>query len=123
MFVTVEWPDTSPILVTTYQGKLTLKEYRAMREQQRAMLADAPDEVVLLADMRAFDGFPDADTIEPDASLLAQPQITGAVIVLDDELYDGLARAFLPANETRRVSFITDLNTALAHAAARLRGA
>jgi len=123
MSVTVEWHDTFSILVTTCQGKLTLKDYRAMREQQRAWLADAPDRVVLLADMRQFEGFPDANTIEPSDTLLAHAQIACVAVMLDNELYDRLARALLPADETRRVSFFTGLDAARAHAETRLRDA
>jgi len=121
MPVTLEWHAPLPALIATYQGRLTTAAYRAMRAQQRALLADAPDEVVVLADMREFDGFSDA--IEPGDTLLAHPQIVCAVIVLDAEWYDRLARAFLPADEMRRVSFFRDLDAALAHAETRLRGA
>ena len=123
MPVTLEWHTTLPVLIATYQGHLTAAAYRALRDQQRALLADGPDEVVLLADMRQFESFPDAGTIAPGDTLLAHPQIIGAVIVLDAEWYDRLARAILPADETRRVSFFEDFDAALAHAETRLRGA
>jgi hypothetical protein len=123
MSVTVEWHATLPALIATFRGILTPANYRAMRAEQRALLEDCPDPVVLVVDVRQFEGFPTADTIKLDDTLLAHPQVIGVVIVLDTETYDRLARAILPADETRRVSFFKDFDAALAHAEARLHDA
>lgn len=124
MPVTVEWHTTLPILVTVYQGVLSAADYRTMRAQQCAALAESPKRIVLLADMRQLEGFPDADTIDLGDSLLVHPKVMGVVVVLDARLYDHLTCAILPANGIfRKVYFFKDYDSALNQAEARLRSA
>jgi hypothetical protein len=60
--------------------------------QQRAALDRDPKQVVLLADLQMMMGFPEADMLDLEDSLLVHPQVMGMVVILDDGLYDRLAR-------------------------------
>jgi hypothetical protein len=124
MSVKVKWHGRLPILVTIYQGTLSVADHKAMRNRQRALLDEGPDRVVLLADCRQFSGFPDADCLDPEDYLVAFPTILCTVVVLDAALYDRLARAILPANgPSCQIFLFKSLDAALAQAEVRLRGA
>ena len=114
MPVTVEWHPTLPVLITVYQDILSAADYGTMRAQQRAALAKSPKRVVLLADVQQLTGFPAAGTLDLGDSLLAHPQVRGAVVVLDDGLYNRLARPRL-ANDglSDQVCFFKDYDAAL----------
>jgi hypothetical protein len=90
--VTVEWHPTLPVLLTVYRGILSAADYHTMRAQQRAALDRDPKQVVLLADLQMMMGFPEADMLDLEDSLLMHPQVMGMVVILDDGLYDRLAR-------------------------------
>ncbi len=122
MPVTVEWHTTLPVLVMVYQDILSAADYCTMRAQQRAALAENPKRVALLADMQQLMRFPDAGTLDLGDSLLAHPQVMGAVVVLDDGLYDRLACARLPTNGlSSKVCFFKDYDAALNQVEAWLR--
>ncbi len=114
MPVTVKWHTTLPVLITVYQDLLSAADYHTMRAQQRATLAKSSKQVILLADVQQLTGFPAAGTFDLGDSLLAHPQVRGAVVVLDDGLYDRLARPRL-ANDglSSKVCFFKDYDAAL----------
>ena len=122
MPVTVEWHTTLPVLVMVYQNILPAADYCTMRVQQRAALAESPKRVVLLADMQQLMRFPDVSALDLGDSLLAHPQVMGAVVVLDDGLYDRLVCARLSTNSlSNKVSFFKDCDAALNQVEAWLR--
>ncbi len=124
MPVTVKWHAVLPVLEVTYQGILSARDYQTMRKQQHTLLAESPKRIILLADMRRLERFPDADTIDPGDSLLAHPQVIGAVVVLDAKLYDRLAHAILPADGILyKVYFFRDYDSALSQADAWVHSA
>ncbi len=93
-----------------------------MRVQQRAALAESPKRVVLLADMQQLMRFPDVSALDLGDSLLAHPQVMGAVVVLDGGLYDRLVCARLSTNSlSNKVSFFKDCDAALNQVEAWLR--
>lgn len=81
---TIAWHDISPALIITYQGELTLSEYRQLVKKRQDLLREKTTDVVIVADMRGFGGFPDAETLH-DGALAAQPDNVRATLFVVDE--------------------------------------
>ncbi len=84
----MQWhTNLSSVLVVTYQGKLTLKEYRDLVQQRAAMIKDGPGDVVVLADMQDFDSFPDAAQLTQVENVSAYDKVRSLVVVLPENMY------------------------------------
>jgi hypothetical protein len=121
MPVKLEWHPSLPVLVAAYSGVLSSAEYYAMCDRRKEMLKSKPERVVLLADMRQLEAFPDAGTTRLRENVLMYKKVFCTLIVLPTGLYRALTRHMLaPADPSHRVRFFEDLEAALAHARSAL---
>ena len=117
MPVDVRSHPSLPILIAVYSGVLTSDEYRAMRAQRDDLLAQFEGPVVVLADMRALESFPDARQAERYAGIFASERLHAVVIVLGERPYRVLLPALLPNSERHYTArFFDDADAALAYA-------
>ena len=117
MPVEVSSHPSLPILIAVYSGVLTSEEYRAMRAQRDDLLAQFEGPVVVLADMRALEAFPDARQAERYAGVFASARLRAVAIVLGERRYRVLMPALLPNGERHyTVKFFDDVDAALAYA-------
>lgn len=89
----IQWHADLPVLVVTYQGKLTLKEYQKLIAQRAAMLNDGPAQVVILADMQDFESFPDAEQLTETENATAYDNVRSLVVVLPQDMYKRISHA------------------------------
>lgn len=92
---TIEWHASNNVLIVTYQKKLTVQEHVRLCKERATALDAGPAAAVVLADMRAFDGFPDASKLSGDDNVLDHPNVHRAVIVLPEDTFRQLARALV----------------------------
>ncbi len=120
MPVALEWHPDMPVLLTTYSGDLSPKDYKAMLDQRRRMIADGPEHIILVADTRLFSGFSDAD-VQLGENILRHNKVAHAFVILQGELYDHLART-IRSDLTRNyaVYFFDGVDQALTAAQTRL---
>ncbi|MCD4685975.1 MAG: hypothetical protein K8S97_08565 [Anaerolineae bacterium] len=90
MSTEMTWHRELPVLIVTYRGTLTLKAYRTLCAERAQALQDGPDAVVVLADMREFEGFPDAGEMDALDNVLHHDTVCGLVIVTSDVLFNRL---------------------------------
>ncbi|MBN1201754.1 MAG: hypothetical protein JXJ20_07865 [Anaerolineae bacterium] len=114
MPVNLEWHPSLPILLATYSGVLSTDEYYMMSEQRQTMLNNGPDQIILVADMRQMESFPDSLEIDLCENVLTHEKIHRVLIVSMNGLYSILRNA-VAATEGRdlRVLFFHDLEEVL----------
>lgn len=84
------WHHDLPVLIVTYCGVLTTKDYRRLCAERAQALAEGPDTVIVVADMREFEGFPDANTLDELENVLRYDTVCGLVIVASDVMFNRL---------------------------------
>lgn len=96
MPVNLEWHPDLPVLQITYTGILTTEEYQAMRKQARKMLDAGPDQVIVMADVRAFESFPTAGNLQRRREpIVSHPKVYRLLVVVGSRLMQRLSRATL----------------------------
>lgn len=119
MPVDLEWHPSLPMLVATYKGTLSAKEYDKMCEERAKMLKSAPSQVILVADTRQMQAFPDAEIAERRESVMRHGKIVRTLIVLNDGLYRRVQRSLIADKDYAfPVSFYADADHAMTEAQA-----
>ncbi len=117
---TIEWHASKNILIVTYQKTLTIREHAQLRKERAAALDQGPAGTMLLADMRNFDGFPDAYKLPGNDNILDHPNVRGSVIIVPEIMFQQLSRALVTDYAARLPLFFTsnldDALTAAQHA-------
>jgi hypothetical protein len=122
MSVELKWHPTLPVLVATYRGTLSGKEYDKMVEERAKLLKQGPDQVVFLADTRDLQSFTDAEIAARRESIFANPRVIHTLVILQDEVYRRFMPSFMKdAAKQFPVSFATDPDLALTGLTALLR--
>jgi hypothetical protein len=120
MPVALEWHPSLPVLLATYSGDLSPKDYKAMLDQRRRMIADGPEEIILVADARDFSGFSEAD-IKLGENILGHDKVAHAFVILHEEAHLNLHRTFRKdLTQDYRVYFFDGVDQALTAAQTRL---
>ena len=114
MSVKMEWHPKLPVLILSFTGELTARDYGKMCTEREKMLAQGPEHVVILADACQFEGFSDAHGMDLMSAVLAHEKVGYVLVVLDEVVYNKLARSFSTAPETNLpVRLFTNIDTAL----------
>ncbi len=114
MPVDLEWHPSLPVLVVTYKGSLTAKEYDKMCDERTKMLKSGPSQVILFADTRQMQAFPDAESAVLRESVIRHAKVIRTLVVLEDKLYRRIKRSLLDDKEDGYpVSFYSDADLAL----------
>jgi hypothetical protein len=117
MPIELRWYPSLPVLLATYTGSISLKEYRKMCEDRLAMLRKGPDRAILLADMQRLDEFPDLEPSQRCENILLHEKVARTLIVLDGGSFRHLSRSMVPDTEHRHpVGLFGDVEEALAEA-------
>ena len=117
MPVELRWHPKLPVLLASYTGSISIKEYYKMRDERLAMLRKGPDRAILLADVQHLDEFPDLEPTQRGENILLDEQITRTLIVLDSDFFRRLARSMVPDPDRRYpVRVFGDMEEALAEA-------
>ena len=111
MPVELQWHPALPVLVATYSGMLSAKEYYAMCDRRLKMLLDGPEQVILVADTQPMEGFRDALAVDLRENILLHDKVYCTLIVLAEDLHHKLARAML--SDRYPVQFFPDSSAAL----------
>jgi hypothetical protein len=122
MPVDLQWHASLPILVSTYVGVLSAREYSAMCDQRLEWLESGPDQIILLADTQQLEAFTDSRTVKTRSSILSHPKVRYGLIVLGEDFYRRLARAFLDARYDYMVRLYPDMDRALDQGEALVAG-
>lgn len=111
---TIAWHESSPALIITYKGELTLSEYRQLVKKRRDLLRQRTTDVVIVLDMRRFGGFPDAEVLH-DSALAEQPDhVRATLFVVDETQNKRLLRSIVHDTERRMAAYwFADINQAL----------
>lgn len=110
----VDWHSALPVLIVTYQGTLTRREYKQLCAERASRLNGGPSSVALLADMREFEGFPEAETMAVHDHPLLSESVRHTVIVLEHDDYKPLFRAVTTdLDKQLAVYFFADIEQAL----------
>lgn len=114
---TIAWHEPPPALIITYSGELTLSEYRQLVKQRHDLLQKKATDVVIVADLRGFGGFPDASALH-DSVLAAQSDNVRATLFVVDETHNKrLLRSVVHDPERHMAAYwFADMDQAL-HAA------
>lgn len=114
---TIAWHDTSPALIITYRGELTLSEYRQLVKKRHELLQKKATEVVIVADMRGFGGFPDAEALHDSALVAQSNNVRATLFVVDETQNKRLLRSVVHDPERQMAAYwFADIDQAL-HAA------
>jgi hypothetical protein len=117
MPVELEWHPSLPVLVATYKGTLSAKEYDKMCDERAKMLKAGPSQVILFADTRQMQAFPDAEIAVQRESVMRHGKVVRTLVVLDDRLYRRIRRSLLDDKaDGFPVSFYADPDQALVDA-------
>jgi hypothetical protein len=117
MPIELRWYPSLPVLLATYTGSISLKEYRKMCEDRLAMLRKGPDRAILLADVQRLDEFPDLEPSQRCENILLHEKVARTLIVLDGGFFRHLSRSMVPDAEQRHpVGLFGDVEEALAEA-------
>jgi hypothetical protein len=90
-----------PVLLATYTGVISVKEYYAMCDGRLDMLRKGPERAILLADVQSLEGFPDLEPSQRCENILLHEKIARILIVLDSGYFRRLSRSFVPDAEHR----------------------
>ena len=93
MPVALEWHPDLPVLLATYSGDLSIKDYRTMLDQRLRMVADGPDQIIFVADTRQFDTFSDSRNGQLGENILIHDKVAHTFVILEGEFYRRLLRA------------------------------
>ena len=119
MPVDLEWHPSLPVLVATYKGTLSAKEYDKMCEERAKMLKSGPSQVILFADTRQMQAFPDAEIAQRRESVMRHRKVVRTLVVLEDTLYRRVQRSLIDDQDDGfPVSFYSDADQALVEAQA-----
>lgn len=99
MPVELRWHPSLPVLLATYTGSISIKEYYKMCEERLTMLRKGPDRAILLADVQRLDGFPDLEPSQRGDNILLHEKIARTLIVLDSGFFRRLSRSIVPDPE------------------------
>lgn len=117
MPVDLEWHSSLPVLIATYRGTLSAKDYDKMCDERSKMLKGAPSHVILVADTRQMQSFPEAEAAERRESVMLHAKITHTLVVLNMGLYQRLSRSIIADQDySFPVSFFSDADRALVEA-------
>ena len=106
-----------PVLMATYTGVISVKEYYAMCDGRLDMLRKGPDHAILLADVQSLEGFPDLESSQRCENILLHEKIARLLIVLDDSFFRRLSRSMVPDSEQKYpVGLFSTVEEALAEA-------
>ena len=115
MPVELTWHPSLPVLQATYTGALKANEYTAMCDKREKLLAGGPDHTILVVDTQAFDTLVESPPYRPN--ILKHERVYCTLIILQETLYNSLARTFRVASESPYpVRFFKSLDAALQHA-------
>jgi hypothetical protein len=114
MPVQLEWHTMMPVLMATYRGTLSAKEYDKMCDERLKMLKNGPDQVVFVADTRDLQAFADAEIAARHESIFLHEKVVHTLVILQEDVYRRLMRSLMKdAAVNYPVSFATDLDQAL----------
>ena len=83
MPVDIRWHDELPVVIATYEGELSSREYSKLQKACAALLADGPTEALVIANMQAFEGFADAGLLfDNELEITSQTFIVPPALVL-----------------------------------------
>jgi len=114
MPVELEWFPSLPVLVATYRGTLTAKEYDKMCDERTRMLRSGPSQVIVFADTRQMQSFPDAEIAVQRESVMRHSKVVRTLVVLNDGLYRRIRRSLIEdSDDGFPVTFYSDADQAL----------
>ncbi|MBI5957702.1 MAG: hypothetical protein HY866_03135 [Chloroflexi bacterium] len=114
MPVELQWHASLPVLMATYRGTLSAKDYEKMCDERLKMLRNGPDQVVFVADTRDLLAFADAEAAARRESIFLHEKIVHTLLILQEDVYHRLVRSFMnDASTPYPVSFATDIDQAL----------
>jgi hypothetical protein len=99
MPVELRWHPKQPVLLATYTGSISIKEYYTMCDERLAMLRQGPDRAILLANVQQLDEFPDLEPMQRGENILLHERIVRILIVLDSSFFRRLSRSMVPDPE------------------------
>jgi hypothetical protein len=106
-----------PVLMATYTGVISVKEYYTMCDGRLDMLRKGPDHAILLADVQSLEGFPDLEPSQRCENILLHEKIARILVVLDSGYFRRLSRSMVPDPEQRYlVRLFSTVEEALAEA-------
>ncbi|HVO70771.1 MAG TPA: hypothetical protein VMT24_12040 [Aggregatilineaceae bacterium] len=117
MPVELRWHPKLPVLLATYTGVISVKDYYAMCDGRLDMLRKGPDRAILLADVQSLEGFPDLEPSQRGENILLHEKIARTLIVLDSSFFRRLSRSMVPDPEqTYPVRLFSTVEEALVEA-------
>ncbi len=121
MPATIEWHPKQPVLLVTYSGTLTIRDYETMRKQRDAALAErSDDDVIVIVDTQALDGFPEAGKAEHASTVLSYANVHHLFIIVSNALYGKIQRSMTPELESHHPVYFFDSREAALEAARTL---
>ena len=119
MPVELRWHPSLPVLLATYTGSISIKEYYKMCDERQAMLRKGPQQAILLVDVQHLAEFPDLEPSQRGENILLNEKIARTLIVLDGGFFRRLSRSIVPdAGRGYPVRLFGDVEEALAEAKA-----
>lgn len=111
---TIAWHETLPVLIVTYRGELSLSEYRQLVKKRAELLRGGPEQTVIVADMREFDGFPDAEVVHDSENVTRLDHVRATLFVVEAAPHKRLLRSVVHDPDQRLSTYwFAELDQAL----------
>jgi hypothetical protein len=92
MPVEVQWHASLPILMTTFDGDISVDDFFAMRDRRQSMLGEGPDRVIVVADTQQMADFTAAHGLDVQDTVFDHDQVAFLLVVVETSFFERIAR-------------------------------